>query len=103
MARRKTTTGDADDGPTFEDALAGLETIVEAMEHKQLPLEDLVTQYEKGSKLLERCETVLQSARERIELITLRSRNEIRNDDGNTAPTSAEPDVPDDDDDIRLF
>lgn len=103
MARRKTSPGDADDGPTFEDALAGLEAIVEAMENERLPLEDLVTQYEKGSKLLERCETVLQSARERIELITLRSRNEIRDDDENTAPTSAEPVVSDDDDDIRLF
>jgi exodeoxyribonuclease VII small subunit len=103
MARRKTTTGETTDGPSFEDALAGLEAIVDAMEHEQLPLEDLVAQYEKGSKLLERCETVLQSARERIELITLRARNEIRDDDGDSAPTSAEPDVSDDDDDIRLF
>jgi exodeoxyribonuclease VII small subunit len=103
MARRKTTTGEAADGPSFEDALAGLEAIVEAMEHEQLPLEELVAHYEKGSKLLERCETVLQSARERIELITLRARNEIRDDDGDSAPPSAEPDVPDDDDDIRLF
>jgi exodeoxyribonuclease VII small subunit len=73
------------------------------MEHEHLPLEELVTQYEKGSKLLERCETVLQSARERIELITLRSRNEIRDTEGDSAPPSAEPDVSDDDDDIRLF
>ena len=103
MARRKTTAGEPTDGPSFEDALTGLEAIVEAMEHEQLPLEDLVAHYEKGSKLLERCETVLQSARERIELITLRSRNEIRDDNGTSSPPSAEPDVSDDDDDIRLF
>jgi exodeoxyribonuclease VII small subunit len=103
MARRKTTTGEASDDPSFEDALTGLEAIVEAMEHEQLPLEELVTNYEKGSKLLERCETVLQSARERIELITLRARNETRDDDGDSSPPSAEPDVSDDDDDIRLF
>jgi exodeoxyribonuclease VII small subunit len=103
MARRKTTTGEAADGPTFEEALAGLEAIVEAMEHEQLPLEELVARYEQGSKLLERCENVLQSARERIELITLRARNEIRDDAGDSAPPSAEPDVSDDDDDIRLF
>jgi len=103
MARRKNTTGESADGPSFEDALAGLEAIVESMEHEQLPLEELVAQYEKGSKLLERCETVLQSARERIELITLRARNEIRDDAGDSPPPSAETDVSDDDDDIRLF
>jgi exodeoxyribonuclease VII small subunit len=103
MARRKTTAGETTEGPSFEDALAGLEAIVEAMEHEQLPLEELVAHYENGSKLLERCEAVLQSARERIELITLRARNEIRDDAADSAPPSAEPDDSDDDDDIRLF
>jgi exodeoxyribonuclease VII small subunit len=103
MARRKNSTGETTDGPSFEDALTGLEAIVEAMEHEQLPLEELVAQYERGSKLLERCETLLQGARERIELITLRARNEIREDTGDAPPPSAETDVSDDDDDIRLF
>jgi len=105
MPRRKsTTTADEAGAPTFEEALAGLESIVEAMENEQLPLEDLVAQYEKGSKLLERCETVLESARERIELITLRARQENADqadDASQAAPPADEPD--DDDDDIRLF
>jgi exodeoxyribonuclease VII small subunit len=104
MPRRKNMPPDSSDGPSFEEALSGLETIVEAMEHEQLPLEELVAHYEKGSKLLERCESFLQSARERIELITLRARNETGDDAGDSAPPSAEPDVSDDDDDdIRLF
>jgi exodeoxyribonuclease VII small subunit len=56
---------------SFEDALTSIEEIVESMEGDQLPLEDLVTQYEKGSVLLKHCESVLSSARKRIELITL--------------------------------
>jgi exodeoxyribonuclease VII small subunit len=109
MAKRKTDAGDETNAPNFEDALAGLESIVEAMEHEQLPLEDLVAYYEKGSALLDRCECILQSARGRIELITLRNKNEIEADSktGATAemtPLSGAPEDSDDDnDDIRLF
>lgn len=110
MARRKTNSGENPDEPSFENALAGLEAIVEAMENEQLPLEELVSYYEKGSNLLSRCETVLQAARGRIELITVRNRNEDRNlaepgakTDTNTL--SGAPDASDDEynDDIRLF
>jgi exodeoxyribonuclease VII small subunit len=101
MARRKSTPDDESTAPSFEEALAGLEAIVEAMEHEQLPLEDLVAHYEKGSALLDRCESILQSARGRIELITLRNQSET---EPAPSPTSGAPDdSDDDDDDIRLF
>lgn len=110
MPRRKTNPEEAADAPSFEEALAGLEAIVEAMEHEQLPLEELVAYYEKGSTLLDRCETVLQAARGRIELITLRNRNEVQGDpeagdDTDFSTPSGAPDASDDDndDDIRLF
>jgi len=111
MARRKSATDDDNAPPTFEDALAGLEAIVEAMEHEQLPLEELVAYYEKGSVLLDRCESLLHSARDRIELITLRNRSEIEPEDESgpdltpaLSTPSGTPDVSeDDDDDIRLF
>jgi exodeoxyribonuclease VII small subunit len=106
MARRKSSTEEDDSPqPTFEEALTGLETIVEEMEHERLSLEDLVAHYEKGSALLSRCESILQSARERIELITLRNQNEISLDATNKISDAAEPsdDSDDDDNDIRLF
>ena len=111
MARRKSDPEEGDSSqPTFEEALAGLESIVESMEHEHLALEDLVSQYEKGSALLSRCESILQSARGRIELITLRNQNEISLD---AAAKTSEPvetrtlrsslDDSDDEHDIRLF
>ena len=109
MARRKSNHEDDSASPTFEEALAGLEAIVEAMEHEQLPLEQLVAHYEKGSDLLGRCEDILQSARGRIGLITLRNKDdaggEAASPGGNSPdplPSSGEPDDSDDDD-IRLF
>ena len=96
--------------PTFEEAIASLEAIVEAMEHDQLPLGQLVEHYEKGTALLNSCESLLKAAKTRIELITLRNQPEIG------LETTADPDQvggpasaaspaadPDDDDDIRLF
>ncbi len=109
MSRRKSSVAEESGQPTFEEALTRLEEIVESMEHEHLPLEDLVGHYENGSALLARCETILHSARGRIELITLRNRSEIALEAaGNPAdaPTPTAPDdLPDDpdDDDIRLF
>jgi len=111
MPRKKHPDDEEKPSPSFEEALAGLEALVEAMEHEQLPLEELVSHYEKGSELLNRCDSFLKSARERIELITLRNQNEIGLESGAThghgAESSAETtdisDDPDDDDDIRLF
>jgi len=108
-ARRKTTSDSPEAGPGFEEALAELEAVVEAMEEEQLPLEELVAHYEKGSALLKRCETVLKSARERLELITLRNQTENALDSsaatthGGAPPPETPEDDPDDDDDIRLF
>jgi exodeoxyribonuclease VII small subunit len=94
------------DSLSFEDALASIEEIVESMESDQLPLEDLVTQYEKGSVLLKHCESVLSSARKRIELITLANREDSGQETAHSsAPTapSENDGVSDDNNDIRLF
>jgi len=111
-SRRKSTVEEESPDPTFESALSSLEAIVEAMEHDHLPLEDLVAHYEQGSKLLDRCESILKSARTRIELITLRNQNEIPLESAPALGNASghftdQPDPPadldDDHDDIRLF
>ena len=114
MARKKNETGDPSaDETSFEQALAELEAIVAAMEEEQLPLEELVARYEKGSKLLARCETVLASARKRLQTISAQAaaeagaRGDVKDDspdvDDEPADPAALPDDQDDDDDIRLF
>ena len=39
--------------PTFEEALARLQDIVEKMEQGDLPLKDLIAQYSEGMKLMD--------------------------------------------------
>lgn len=107
-ARRKTSDTDTT-GLSFEDAMADLEKIVEAMEGEQLPLDELVKRYEEGSVLLKHCTSVLASAKERIELITLADRTKAEPQDSSEAirypGNQAEPDSDDHDDsnDISLF
>lgn len=113
MARRKEPTAGAAgaEPPSFEDALSSLENIIEAMEHEHLPLEELVSNFEKGSTLLGHCESILKNARERIEVITVRNQNEIALEAGTkpadaanfSTPNDLSDDPDDDDDDIRLF
>jgi exodeoxyribonuclease VII small subunit len=106
MAKRKPAA--ADDAPSFEQALAELEALVEAMENQQLPLEQLVDHYEQGSRLLRRCESILQSARQRLQTIDLRAAASAEETAEETAeptgpPAAPAPGADAEDDDIRLF
>lgn len=59
----------ADEGPSFETALAELETIVARMEDGQLPLEESLTAYRRGAELLQRCQRQLADAERRIQIL----------------------------------
>lgn len=50
--------------------MESLDSIVGSLEGERLPLEEMVTAYERGMKLLRVCRTRIDSARQRVELIT---------------------------------
>lgn len=54
---------------SFEDGLEKLESIVREMEEGDLPLEKLITHYEKGSSLLAQCDRKLKEAENKIEIL----------------------------------
>jgi len=55
---------------TFEKAVERLESIVEAMESDQLPLEEMLERYEEGTRLVKFCSEKLTAAEKRIEIVT---------------------------------
>jgi exodeoxyribonuclease VII small subunit len=57
------------DRPSFETALERLETIVDSMEQGQVPLAELLAQYEEGMRLLQVCEGRLKDAELKIEVL----------------------------------
>lgn len=100
MAKKKETK------PPFEDALAKLESIVNLMEEENLSLETLLTNYEEGQLLLSHCQSLLDNARERIEVVQLSERaakEETENKLASEASAGDNPSPEDSSDDIRLL
>jgi exodeoxyribonuclease VII small subunit len=54
---------------TFEDALAELEGIVQAMESEPLSLEIALERYQRGVALLKSCQDTLARAEERVRIL----------------------------------
>jgi len=62
----------------FEEALKRLETIVEAMEADDLPLESLVAKYEEGMKLAQVCQSKLAEAESKIQQLEKTAAGELK-------------------------
>lgn len=54
---------------TFEAAIAELDQLVEKMESGQLPLEESLSAYQRGTELLKFCEGVLKDAEQKIKVL----------------------------------
>ena len=62
----------------FEEALKKLETIVEAMESQELPLEALLTKYEEGTRLAKMCQEKLGEAELKIQQLEKNAAGEMK-------------------------
>ena len=54
----------------FEDNLKRLEGLVERMESGEMDLDEMITAFEDGRKLVAECQKDLESIRQRIEKVT---------------------------------
>ncbi|MHC4878311.1 MAG: exodeoxyribonuclease VII small subunit [Planctomycetota bacterium] len=70
MAKKKAARKKAEQAPSFEEAVAELQQIVGALEDGSLPLEESMSQFERGVRLLKNCYQVLEQAEQRIEILT---------------------------------
>lgn len=61
---------------SFETAFAELETIIARLESGELSLDDSVTLFERGRKLSEYCQTLLDKAELRVSQLTADGRIE---------------------------
>jgi exodeoxyribonuclease VII small subunit len=68
----------AKSGLPFEEALKKLETIVEAMEGDDLPLESLIAKYEEGMKLAQICQSKLAEAELKIQQLEKAASGEMK-------------------------
>ncbi|HEU4621555.1 MAG TPA: exodeoxyribonuclease VII small subunit [Burkholderiaceae bacterium] len=59
----------ADTPPSFEQALAELERLVESMEGTGLALDQSVAAYQRGSELIRLCQQHLEDARVKLQIV----------------------------------
>lgn len=62
MARKKTT-------PDFEQSLTELQALVERLENGELSLEDSLTAFEQGIRLSRECQSALQQAEQKVQIL----------------------------------
>jgi exodeoxyribonuclease VII small subunit len=55
--------------PSFEDQLKRLEQIVDQLENKEAPLEQSLALFEEGVKLARACQTTLEQAKKKIDVL----------------------------------
>jgi exodeoxyribonuclease VII small subunit len=91
----------------FEKAMDRLEAIVEQMETRKLPLEDLIVRYEEGMNLVKVCQERLTSAEQKIEIIARNNAGKPVVKDFEPAAESATDDTAEEkelkNDEVRLF
>ena len=68
--KKKARTPVSESAPEFEESLGELQRIVGQLEDGSLPLEESMQEFEKGIGLLRQCYAVLESAEQRIEILT---------------------------------
>jgi exodeoxyribonuclease VII small subunit len=62
----------------FEEAMSKLESVVEAMESGELPLESLIAKYEEGVKLAKVCQEKLAEAELKIQQLEKSAAGELK-------------------------
>ena len=67
----------AGESPPFEEALKKLESIVEAMEGDELPLEALLARFEEGTRLVQICQAKLAEAEVKIQQLEKNAAGEM--------------------------
>ena len=81
--------------PDFEQALAELEGLVERLERGDLPLEEALKAFERGVALTRQCQTSLQAARQKVEILLKRgSKAEVEPFEESAEETTAGPAAP---------
>ena len=66
---RKPPASAADAPASYADAVQQLEQLVSGLESGQLPLEQLLGQYQRGTELLKYCRDRLQAVEEQVKLL----------------------------------
>lgn len=69
MKKNQASAQGGDNPPTYEAAVQELESLVARLEAGQLPLDDLLSQYQRGADLLAFCRARLDAVEQQIQVM----------------------------------
>lgn len=75
---------------TFEQAMAQLEQIIHDIETGEVGLEQSITQYEQGTKLITHCRAVLDRAEKKIRELGVTGESELTETERDESPADEE-------------
>jgi exodeoxyribonuclease VII small subunit len=78
----------------FEESMAKLDEIVEAMESGQIGIEDSINKYEEAMTLVAQCRRILSQAEQRIAKIQLNAAGEVIEESFDPQATERTADAP---------
>ena len=84
MPEAKKTAKENEETIDFEQSLRSLEEIVRKMEQGELTLENSLEAFEEGVRLTRNCQTALQKAEQKVNIL-------VKNSDGEFSPTEFNP------------
>ena len=90
---------DAPQQPSFEQAMAELEELIEKIEAGQVGLEECLTHYERGMTLIARCKAVLGAAQTKIAELNIGPDGSLRSFGSSDADETMEGDFDDEEPD----
>lgn len=67
----------AEKKPTFEQAMSRLEEIVTGLERGELPLDESLSLYEEGAKLMKQCNALLDRAEQKVTKLRVSDTGEV--------------------------
>ncbi|WP_107994039.1 exodeoxyribonuclease VII small subunit [Neisseria elongata] len=54
---------------TFEEAIKRLETLIQAMQNSEMPLEEALAAYQEGNELVKYCQTKLAEVEQKLQVL----------------------------------
>lgn len=69
MATKKSETTSRSAQPSFEEAVEELESIIQLLEANQVPLEQSLEAYKRGTNLLKHCQTTLNDVEQQVRIL----------------------------------
>ena len=54
---------------TFEEAIKSLETLTQAMQNSEMPLEEALAAYQEGNELVKYCQTKLAEVEQKLQVL----------------------------------